>query len=109
MLQLDIFLKRDLFIENPLFHRARKLYFWMMPFLGKLTPQSAWHGRRACCALTSVRPLSSDVAAETLPRPPQHAETPELEARLIKWMVGHHARLSAVLINGTRPKKRSQQ
>ena len=25
-------------IENPLFHRARKLYFWMMPFLGKLTP-----------------------------------------------------------------------
>ena len=31
------FLKRDLFIENLLFHRARKLYFWMVSFLGKLT------------------------------------------------------------------------
>ena len=31
-------LKRDFFIENPLFRRARKLYFWMVSFLGKLTP-----------------------------------------------------------------------
>ena len=37
MLQLDTSLKRDFFIENLLFHRARKLYFWMVSFLGKLT------------------------------------------------------------------------
>ena len=37
MPQLDAFLKRDFFIENLLFHRARKLYFRMMSFLGKLT------------------------------------------------------------------------
>ena len=37
MPQLDISLKRDFFIENLLFHRARKLYFWMVSFLGKLT------------------------------------------------------------------------
>ena len=37
MLQLDAFLKRDFFIENLLFHRARKFYFWRVSFLGKLT------------------------------------------------------------------------
>ena len=37
MPQLDTELKRDFFIENLLFHRARKLYFRMMSFLGKLT------------------------------------------------------------------------
>ena len=30
MLQLDTLLKRDFFIENLLFHRARKLYFRMV-------------------------------------------------------------------------------
>ena len=37
MPQPDTSLKRDFFIENLLFHRARKLYFWMVSFLGKLT------------------------------------------------------------------------
>ena len=32
MPQLDAFLKRDLFIENLLFHRARKLYCSMVSF-----------------------------------------------------------------------------
>ena len=37
MPQLDAFLKRDFFIENLSFHRARKFYSWMLSFLGKLT------------------------------------------------------------------------
>ena len=38
-------LKRDFFIENLLFHRARKLYFWMVSFLGKLTHSRGGSGR----------------------------------------------------------------
>ncbi len=29
--------KARLLHRNPLFHRARKFYFWMVSFLGKLT------------------------------------------------------------------------
>ena len=49
MPQLDAFLKRDFFIENLLFHRARKFYFWMMSFLGKLTVGG-------CCRWSALTP-----------------------------------------------------
>ena len=58
MPQLDRLPKTHiLFIENLLFHRARKVYFWMVSFLGKLTITPGLLAATIiyCCREVSIR------------------------------------------------------
>ena len=84
-------LKRDFFIENPLFRRARKLYFWMVSFLGKLTPLPSHlfqrrHDRLRALGVARCRggqtPVPQGADGSVVSAAPRHQHRPGTPLRL---------------------------